>query len=88
MPRLLNPDEVARFETQRGFVVLAMRDGSPAYLANMLPGDVVLQVNGQQADTATWMAAAKSGNPLSVHLMRNGQPRDVVVTVPADWRPD
>lgn len=84
-PRDLTPDEIAKYETQRGFGIRFVREGSPAYEANLLPGDVVLKVNGLPADLSNWKAAANTGR-MVVHLARNGEPREVVVHVPLAWR--
>ena len=85
--RDLTPEEISRFETQRGFGVVVVRDGSPAYNANILPGDIIIQVNGVPADIPNWKAAMKSGPNLAVKLFRNGELREVTIPVPADWRP-
>jgi hypothetical protein len=86
-PRDLTKDEISKFETQRGFGVLYIRDGSPAYNANILPGDVVVKVNGAPADLQVWMAAVKSDAPMKVSLFRNGEPREIILMVPPEWRP-
>lgn len=85
--RELTPDEIARYETRRAFVVRFVRDGSPAYQADMLPGDVVTHVNGLPADEVNWQAALKSNAPMNVKLFRNGQVRELPLTVPPEWRP-
>lgn len=86
-PRELLPEEVRRFETKRAFVVRFVRDGSPAYMADILPGDVVLKVNDAPADTETWIKAVKGTQPMSVILSRGGTLRQVLVNVPPEWRP-
>lgn len=85
--RDLNDKEVAAVETRRAFVVMFVRDDSPAYNADLLPGDIVLQVNGLPADPATWQAATRSEGPMKVHCLRNGQPRDIAIVIPPDWHP-
>lgn len=85
-PRGLSPDEIRHFETKRAFVVRFVRDGSPAYMADILPGDVVLKVNDSPADTETWIKAVKGTQPMSVTLSRGGKLRQVVVNVPPEWR--
>jgi len=86
-PRELNADEISKYETQRGFVVIFTRDGSPAYEANLLPGDVIIKVNGAPADIDTWKAAVKGDKPLVVDFFRNGEPREITMVVPPEWRP-
>lgn len=85
--RELEPAEVAQYETRRAFAVQFVRDDSPAYHADILPGDVITHVNGLPADDANWRNATKADEPMRVHLIRNGQPRDLTMVVPAAWRP-
>ena len=86
-PRELNADEISTYETQRGFVIGFIRDGSPAYEANLLPGDVIVEVNGLPADAPNWAAAVKANEPMHVKLFRNGEPREITMTVPTEWKP-
>ena len=86
-PRELNPEEILRFETKRAFVVRFVRDGSPAYMADILPGDVVLKVNDAPADTETWIKSVKGAQPMSVVLWRAGKLRQVSLSVPPEWQP-
>jgi C-terminal processing protease CtpA/Prc len=78
--------EARAIDTRRAFFIMAVRDGSPAYKADILPGDVIIRVNDQPADVENWEAALR-GLSLSVKILRNGQPREIRVDVPADWRP-
>jgi len=87
MPRELTQEEVSRLETRRAFAVRFVRDGSPAYYADILPGDLITQVNGQPYDISAWREATKSDRPFSIHIIRNGQPRDITLTIPVEWRP-
>jgi hypothetical protein len=86
LTRELNAQEVAQFETRRGFVVRSVRDGSPAYNADVLPGDIVLKINGLPADSAAWEAAMQTNQSIKIDLHRKGSMRQIEVTVPADWR--
>ena len=45
--RVSTPEEVSYFETRHILVIRAVRDGSPADMANVPEGDTVLTVNGQ-----------------------------------------
>ena len=87
LPRDLTAEEVARFETRKAFAVRFVRDGSPAYKADLLPGDVVLRVNGEPADNEAWQKAIRSAAPLKVNLDRNGKQRELEIVIPDDWRP-
>lgn len=86
MTRELNAQEVSQFETRRGFVIRSVRDGSPAYYADVLPGDIVLKINGIAADNAAWDAAMATNLPIKIELFRNGSMRQLELIVPDDWR--
>lgn len=86
MTRELNAQEISQFETARGFVVRAVRDGSPAYNADMLPGDIVLKINGLPADRTAWNTAMATNQPIKIELFRNGSMRQLELVVPVDWR--
>jgi len=79
-------EEIAKLDTRHALIVAAVRNGSPADTANILEGDALLTLNGQAASGETLAQAAQSGEPIAVHLIRNGQPRDVTVTIPPEWR--
>jgi hypothetical protein len=85
--RDLTPQEVSRHETRRAFAVRFVRDGSPAYIADLLPGDVILRVNGNAADDENWQAAARGQQPMQIELSRNGSLRKVELSVPDEWKP-
>ena len=84
--RDLTPDEIKLHETRRAFAVRFVRDASPAYQADILPGDVILRVNGQAAESARWQAALQGPQPMKVELYRNGAMREIELTVSADWK--
>ena len=81
-------EEIARFEARHALVIEAVRNGSPADAANILEGDVILTLNGAAASGEALDQALQSGGPIPVHLIRNGQPRDVTVTIPPEWKPN
>ena len=83
--RALTDEEIARYETQRGVVVSSVREGSPAYNANILPGDVIIKLNDQPFDMTTWNAALAGDLPLQVELVRNGSVRNVALAIPSEW---
>jgi len=86
--RAPSADEIAKFEARHALVIEAVRDGSPADAANILEGDVFLTLNGAGASLEVLDQALQSGGPVLVHLIRNGQPRDVTVTIPPEWKPN
>jgi hypothetical protein len=85
--RAPTPEEIARLETRHALIVQAVRDESPADVANILEGDTLITFNGQGATMASLSEAVRSGAPIAVHLLRNGQARDLMMTIPEDWRP-
>lgn len=74
-------EEVARFETRHLLIVRSVREGSAADAANVLDGDTILTINGQAATAESFRAAATSGNLMALHLIRNGQQRDLSLTL-------
>ncbi len=66
---------------------MEVMDGSPAFAANVLQGDVVLEVNGAavidrtQFQGALTSASAKEGT-LTFKILRNGTEKLVVVNLP------
>lgn len=85
--RELTAHEIASLESRRAIPVQFVRDGSPAYLADILPGDIVTHLNGQPADSQAVDTAVRGPQPIRVRLIRNGTPRELAITVPADWVP-
>jgi hypothetical protein len=81
--RKLTKEEVALIESQRAFAILYLRDGSPAYNANLLPGDIIAEVNGQPADETNWNAARTQTQTLKLKVYRNSQARDITLIVPS-----
>jgi len=83
----LTDSEKAQLGTNRGIRVLAVRDGSPAYNADIVPGDIILAVNDQPLALDAWNAAmaAPTGTKIKVSLQRQNAPRDVIVTIPPGW---
>ncbi len=76
---------VAGAET--GMLVVSLADGAPAVLAGILPGDIVLEVDGSPVRRARAFAAAlgpeRIGQPVAVRLLRGGEERTVSVTIMA-----
>nr|WP_299855799.1 hypothetical protein [Sphingomonas bacterium] len=87
--RYFTKAEIVTAETQHGFAVRATREGSPADLANLLPGDLIVTINDLPASIAGWKAVVAGGDavPIKIHLLRGGSPRDVVLIIPPEWRP-
>jgi hypothetical protein len=83
--RDLSDAETARLETRRARAILSVRDGSPGYNADLLPGDIILKLNGQVFDEASWWPAVANGS-MTLSIDRNGRPREITVSIPPEWR--
>ena len=86
MSRDLTAQDVAAIETRRALPVRFVRDASPAYVSDLLPGDIITQVNGQPFSDSTLRAAVLAATPFTVHVYRNGQYRDIRITIPEGWQ--
>lgn len=67
----------------KGALVAEVTAGGPAAQAGLQQGDVVLQVNGQEissgSDLTRAVALARAGEPIRLHVRRDGQARDITV---------
>lgn len=68
-----------------GAILASVVSGSPAAKAGLEPGDVIEAVNGQKVgsprDLALTVASVAPGEEAKLHILRDGQERDVVVKV-------
>lgn len=87
MTRDLTPDEAAILETRRAIAIRFVRDNSPAFLADVLPGDIITQLDGQPFDGEKWKAAAVPGATLHVEIFRSGKRRPMNIAIGTDWHP-
>jgi Zn-dependent protease with chaperone function len=69
--------KVYNLDTQKGVVIVAVLEKSPAAAIGLQPGDVLLRVNGKNISTINYFNAALSGlgigEPLQVEIMRGNQ---------------
>jgi hypothetical protein len=86
-PRDLTESEIRLYETRRAFAVRFVRDGSPAYMSDVLNGDIVLKVNGLPADATNWAAALRGNQPMKIQLIRNGKEKELEMNIPSEWKP-
>jgi membrane-associated protease RseP (regulator of RpoE activity) len=89
---LVNPmtDEQRRATgTNRGLQILALRKGSPAYEADILPGDLLLKLGDKDVDDIQVYHAAiagAAGRTVDVEIFRDGKRLSKQVTFPpGDW---
>jgi hypothetical protein len=79
------PDEAQRAGTNHGVVIHAVRRASPAYAANLLPGDILVKLNDHDVEPENWPALEISGEPIrQVTIMRQGEPKVVPLAIGAD----
>jgi len=70
-----------------GMMVVGLAPGAPAEQAGVLPGDIILEVDGRRTGRARGLATAlapeRIGQPATLKLLRAGQVRLVSVTIGA-----
>jgi len=85
----LTPDQKQQLGTNKAVAVVAVRRGSPAFMADIMPGDFLISVNGVETfDVDATMSAmnASMGKTSSVSLIRNGHAITKTVAVPnGEW---
>jgi serine protease Do len=68
-----------------GALVQDVSPGSPAAKAGLKPGDVVRKFNGQpvgdSAELLAKVASTPPGTPVTLEILRNGQPQTITVTL-------
>ena len=88
-PRPLTDEEKTRIGSNKGLVVTAVTNGSPAFMADILPGDILLELNGHalwDADSAKAALDSAKGKTSDVQTFRDGQMITKQVSIPAgDW---
>jgi serine protease DegQ len=86
-PRTLTPQIAQQLGVNRtsGVVVLAVVTQSPAAVAGVQPGDVIVAINGRDTPTAeSLIAALRNSNPgdrLQLTVLRGTQTQQISVTV-------
>ena len=91
LSRDLSAEERSELGTNRSFVVLAVRNSSPAYFADILPNDVVVAIDGRPSGIDEYIAWTKMLIETSVEatkltVMRGGERREIEMKIPLDWR--
>ncbi len=70
---------------ERGLMVVALVPGAPAEQAGVLPGDIILEVNGARTGRSRGLAAAlgpeRIGQPATLKLLRAGEVHLVTVVI-------
>ncbi|MEQ1802155.1 MAG: PDZ domain-containing protein [Gammaproteobacteria bacterium] len=82
--RDLNDEERQELETNQGVVIVAVVDDTPAFRADVLPGDIVSAVNGIRVPNADGMSRAleaSKGKETTFSLIRRGRQLDKSITL-------
>ena len=85
----INPENAKQFNLTnvRGALVARVYNGSPAAIAGIKPGDVIVQANSQRIDTAESLHNLEGllpvGQPVTLQLQRDGKPLSVTATLKA-----
>ena len=85
--KAIEPEMARELGVNRGVYVRSVRRGSPAYNADILPGDVVQLVGATGAyDVVSFISAIKAvyGQSPEIKIIRKGQPVTIVLTLSAD----
>jgi len=83
--RFMTPQEVQQIGTNKAAVVEFVRRGSAAFDADLLPGDVVLSIAGQDFSNKEKMDQVKTdyvGQTVPMELVRDGKRMTLPITVP------
>jgi S1-C subfamily serine protease len=73
-----------KFERNTGVIAQIVMRGTPAFRANILEGDVLLKIGGEDiVDTQGFATQLTrfAGQPVKIDLMRGDQPRSITVTL-------
>jgi len=75
--RDLNDQERQSLQTNKGIAIRVIVDGSPAFDADLLPGDLVTAVDGEPVVNSAGLTKTleeKAGQALTLSVVRQGQP--------------
>ncbi|MET3287048.1 UNVERIFIED_ORG: hypothetical protein ABIC34_003869 [Sphingomonas sp. 1057] len=84
--RDLTNEEMIAIGTRHALAVQFVRDNSPAYEADIFPGDIITLVNGELADAQHWRAAVNGPQPMQVHILRDRSAKDIKINIPPQWQ--
>ncbi|WP_353269096.1 PDZ domain-containing protein [Gemmatimonas sp.] len=77
LSRALTDKERQQVGTNRGVAILAIANASPAFFADLLPGDFLLDFEGQAIQSPEHLSSlldGSAGKVVTLHLIRSGQP--------------
>lgn len=70
-----------------GLAVRTVRQGSPAFLGGIIPGDILISINGQAVYNRETLknTVAQGGDTATVELLRGNARIQKAITLPAGW---
>lgn len=77
--RDLNDAERQELQSNKGYVVRLVVDGTPAYMADILPGDIITAVNGEAVagrEHGSSLLRDRAGQKVKLSIYRRGQKLD------------
>ena len=81
-PQPIPPEIRQTLERNTGVFVWAVNDGSPAFNANILEGDVILKMNGEEVmSPPDYMEKCRrlAGQKIEIEIWRNGRLKTIPV---------
>ena len=82
--RNLNDLERQLLQTNQGVVITTIVDDSPAFKADVLPGDMIVSINGERVSNEEGfarMSSARRGQTIKLSLIRQGRAIEKSLTV-------
>lgn len=82
----LTPELRARFERNTGALITIVMEDSPAFLANILPGDILIEFNGAQVINAEQMlnlmrTYSPNSDKCLLKIIRNGTEKSIELQI-------
>ncbi len=82
----LTPEQARAVGTNKAMVVYAVVRNSPAFDADIFPGDIILTVGGRDVSSPERSSQVKAdfaGQTVPIELIRDGQPKTLQIAIPA-----
>ncbi len=83
----LNDDQRRELQRNAGLVVDTVIDGTPAFVANVLPGDILLTMDGDAIISTEWLntrSVEKAGQVVKFLVLRNGVEKIIELRINPD----
>lgn len=80
--RDLNDSERQKLQTNKGAVIVAIVDDTPAFMADVLPGDIISTIDGEPVygqSSYTRMLDGRRGKKIRIEIIRNGERIEKIV---------